>query len=131
MPWQRACQRSSIVAMLRPNSQWWINLLFNHSELGTAATQLCVVSTQDGCCCVNDQVFAKEEACVWGAFGVEHLHGRLLPGCCYLDCSNLVGVSKAALPTLLCCGCRRARYCSVKCQRAVWIKGGHCIMCRT
>lgn len=59
-----------------------------------------------------------------------HFQGRLLPGCCYLGCTNLGGVSEAALPTLLCSGCRRARYCSGECQRAAWVEGGHSSSCR-
>lgn len=64
-----------------------------------------------------------------GLHAVSHLNGRLLPGCCHLGCINLAGVSEAALPTLLCSGCRRTRYCSVKCQRAAWLKGGHSTVC--
>lgn len=45
------------------------------------------------------------------------LHGRVLPGCCNYACSNLSGFSEAGVKTLLCSGCRRSRYCSVKCQK--------------
>lgn len=45
------------------------------------------------------------------------LHGRLLPGCCNPTCDNLSGVGEAALPTRLCSGCRRVRYCSLWCQK--------------
>lgn len=56
------------------------------------------------------------------------VYGRLLPGCCHLGCINLEGVSEAALKTQLCSGCRKARYCSVKCQKAAWL-GGHSTAC--
>ncbi|MEW5305313.1 MAG: hypothetical protein WDW36_007862 [Sanguina aurantia] len=65
----------------------------------------------------------------WERYAVVHFHGRLLPGCCNLDCSNLSGLSEAALGTLLCGGCKRARYCSVACQRAGWRVGGHSTVC--
>ncbi|MEW5304947.1 MAG: hypothetical protein WDW36_007520 [Sanguina aurantia] len=52
------------------------------------------------------------------------------PGCHNATCSNLAGVSEAALPTLLCGGCRRVRYCGVECQRAAWGKGRHGSVCR-
>ncbi|MEW5303668.1 MAG: hypothetical protein WDW36_006339 [Sanguina aurantia] len=60
---------------------------------------------------------------------LDNFHGRLLPGCCHLGCEDLSGVSEAALPTLLCGGCRRARYCSVGCQREAWLEGGHSMVC--
>lgn len=66
---------------------------------------------------------------VWEQYALKHFNGRLLPGCCHLGCTNLDGVSEAALKTLLCSGCRRARYCSTECQRAAWIEGGHSILC--
>lgn len=66
---------------------------------------------------------------VWEQYGVTHFNGRLVPGCCNLDCTNLGGVSEAALKTQLCTGCKRARYCSVGCQRAAWAEGGHSTMC--
>lgn len=68
---------------------------------------------------------------VWGEYVQSHCHGRWSPGCCYLDCTNLGGVSEAALETKLCGGCRRARYCSVACQKAAWSKGGHSMVCGT
>lgn len=68
---------------------------------------------------------------VWGEYVQSHFHGRWSPGCCYLDCTNLSGASEAALETKLCGGCRRARYCSVACQKAAWSKGGHSMVCGT
>lgn len=62
-------------------------------------------------------------------YALENVHGRLLPGCCNPSCTNLAGASEASLPTQLCGGCRRARYCSVECQRAAWGRGCHASMC--
>lgn len=62
-------------------------------------------------------------------YAVLHFHGRLTPGCCYSRCTNMSGASEAALKTLLCSGCRWARYCSVGCQRAAWVEEGHSKVC--
>lgn len=70
-----------------------------------------------------------EMAAIWERYAVAHFDGRLLPGCCNMDCTNLGGVSEAALKTQLCSGCRKARYCSAGCQRAAWVKGGHRDVC--
>lgn len=66
----------------------------------------------------------------WESHAVKHFHGRLLPGCSSFHCRQLAGVSEEALPTKLCSGCRRARYCSVECQREAWLAGGHASVCR-
>lgn len=66
---------------------------------------------------------------IWEQYAVTHFCGRLVPGCCYLGCTNFLGVSEAALKTYLCSGCRRARYCSLDCQRAAWLGGGHSLVC--
>lgn len=59
--------------------------------------------------------------------------GRLLPGCCCLSCVNFSESSELALPTFVCGGCRRARYCSPLCQRNAWrVKeggDGHRLVC--
>lgn len=65
----------------------------------------------------------------WERYAVAHFHGRLLPGCCHLGCTNLDEVSEAAVKTQLCSGCKGARYCSVECQRAAWREGGHSAVC--
>ncbi|MEW5313292.1 MAG: hypothetical protein WDW38_004873 [Sanguina aurantia] len=57
----------------------------------------------------------------WEHYTLRHFHGRLLPGCCSARCTNLAGVSEAALQTWLCAGCRRVRYCSVECQKCAWV----------
>lgn len=63
----------------------------------------------------------------WEQYTLQHFHGRLLPSCCHVGCTNLAGVSEAALQTWLCSGCRRARYCSIQCQRAAWTS--HALVC--
>lgn len=55
--------------------------------------------------------------------------GRLLLGCCSLDCKEMDGLFDSRLQTKLCQGCRRARYCSVACQRHDWAAGGHRRVC--
>lgn len=72
----------------------------------------------------------SKAAGVWEHVAASRFHGRLLAGCCNLACSNLGGVSEAALRTQLCAGCRGARYCSVECQRAAWKEGGHSMVCQ-
>lgn len=69
------------------------------------------------------------EGTEWGKYAVQRFHGRLLPSCSYLRCTNMNGTSEASLVTLLCSGCRRTRYCSVDCQRAAWKEGGHSDVC--
>lgn len=66
----------------------------------------------------------------WERFALLHLPGRTLPNCSHWGCMNLTGSSDAALPTQLCSGCRRVRYCSAWCQRAAWVEGGHSMTCR-
>lgn len=75
------------------------------------------------------QQTALDVGTTWERCAVFDFRGRLLPGCCNLGCGNLTGVSEATLETLLCAGCRGARYCSVACQRAAWRDGGHSIVC--
>lgn len=67
----------------------------------------------------------------WEHYTQWNFRGRLLSGCCHLRCRNMEGCSEAALPTLLCSGCRRVRYCSVACQKAAWATGGHSFRCGT
>lgn len=78
----------------------------------------------------DDRSTMREEADVWGRYAFQHFHGRMLPGCGCLSCYNLAGPSEAALPTLLCGGCRRVRYCCVTCQREAWVEGGHSSICQ-
>lgn len=71
----------------------------------------------------------KHEAGVVDSYALKHCNGRLLPSCSYVRCTNISGTSEQSLATLLCSGCRRARYCSVACQRAAWMGGGHSHVC--
>lgn len=71
----------------------------------------------------------QEVAPQWEAYARDNFEGRMLPGCCYLGCTNLTGVAEAALPMLRCGGCQRARYCGAACQRGAWLEGGHSIVC--
>lgn len=71
----------------------------------------------------------RQECTVWDEYALTHFHGRLLPGCSYLGCTNTSGTSEASLDMLLCSGCRRMRYCSVGCQQAAWVRGGHSCVC--
>lgn len=65
----------------------------------------------------------------WERFAFNTLQGRALPGCSYWGCCNLLGFSETMLPTKLCSGCRRARYCSVQCQQSAWVLNGHGEVC--
>lgn len=71
----------------------------------------------------------KKQAVVWSEFhacrGVCPIVGR----CGNFTCDNKSECSEAALPTLLCSGCRKVRYCSVKCQRHAWIQCEHRNLC--
>lgn len=71
----------------------------------------------------------KQECAGWNTYALKHFHGRLLPGCSHLRCTNMSGISEETLKTLLCSGCRRVRYCSAACQRAAWVGGGHSAVC--
>ncbi|MEW5310331.1 MAG: hypothetical protein WDW38_002143 [Sanguina aurantia] len=77
----------------------------------------------------DDELATRGHARVWQRYALSHCHGRLLPGCGGPRCNNFAGVSEAALPTRLCGGCRRVRYCSVECQRAAWVEGAHREVC--
>lgn len=68
-------------------------------------------------------------ASIWQKYVMRSFQGRLLAGCCHLGCKNMGGCSEGTLPTLLCGGCRRARYCSTECQQEAWIKGMHKYAC--
>lgn len=79
---------------------------------------------------LSDLTVQKMRAQLWADYAIKHhFDGRLLPGCNNLGCTNLAGVTEAALPTLLCGGCRRVRYCGVACQENAWVAGGHGQVC--
>lgn len=85
----------------------------------------------NGGCIDTDKEMAQDRSVaeIWEKHAVQHFHGRMLPGCCHLGCMQLCGVSESSLPTQLCGGCRRARYCSIECQREAWVAGGHMLVC--
>lgn len=106
------------------NVAWVEELNTEDAELGALATSQLALLSQPG----FESIGVARTA--WERFTVEHFEGRLLPGCCNLGCTNLAGISESTLKTLLCSGCRRARYCTVGCQRAAWLEGGHCSVCK-
>lgn len=67
----------------------------------------------------------KMHSRAWGAHAADVVNECpwILPGCSSFMCLNLAGCCEAALPTLLCTGCRRARFCSPACQRESWVNG--------
>ncbi|MEW5316805.1 MAG: hypothetical protein WDW38_008155 [Sanguina aurantia] len=65
----------------------------------------------------------------WELWAFTHVRGPIFPGCSLTHCCNIDGRSEAELPTLLCSGCRRARYCGAECQRAAWV-GRHRAVCQ-
>lgn len=67
----------------------------------------------------------REQARAWGKYATDcaAVCPWMLPGCSSFECVNLSGSCEAALPTLLCTGCRRVRYCSLGCQREAWVNG--------
>lgn len=65
----------------------------------------------------------------WERYSYANLTGLTFPGCHNFGCSSFSQFSEAAVPTLLCSGCRRARYCSTACQRAAWLHWGHSVVC--
>ena len=50
-------------------------------------------------------------------------------GCTNRRCMNVAGDSEDAMPMKQCKRCKRARYCSVMCQKEDWVTG-HCRICQ-
>lgn len=65
----------------------------------------------------------------WSNFAAESRVCPTVQRCGNFDCNNKEGCSEAALPTLLCSGCRVVRYCSVACQKFSWKFNGHAQKC--
>lgn len=125
--WMKSCD--SLGSGLSESDPGWLEfiiekcgLLHNTCLRDTASSLLSGAS-------LSQPGFCVEISLAWERFAVGHLHGRLLPGCCNLTCTSLSGVCEEGLSTMLCSGCRRARYCSVACQRAAWHKGRHSAVC--
>lgn len=78
-------------------------------------------------CAPSHETWASSENTLEQEFGVKE--ERRLPACSHLGCMNLSGLVESALQTRRCSGCRHARYCSVECQRAAWVDGGHRLSC--
>lgn len=103
-------------------------LCAEEAHLETVLADLLLSAPSPSRVCWRDRT--QSQRCVtWETCLSSRFQGRLLPGCSRLGCLNLSGVSEAALPTLLCSGCRRARYCGVECQRAAWVDEGHRSVC--
>lgn len=67
---------------------------------------------------------SQSEVCsIFERYAMTHFHGKLLPGCCCMGCTDLQEVSEA-LKTLLCSGCRGARYWCL--STAAWSARGLC-----
>lgn len=106
---------------------WLASVVPDHNSLSCGLAELCKHL-------LGTQVLSLPDPYVevgkgFGLHAIKHFHGRLFPGCCHQGCCNLTGASEAALPTLLCGGCRMTRYCSVECQKEAWLHGGHRFLC--
>lgn len=117
----------------RPSNQddcpkWLASIQDSCRYLPNQDLKILVTSLLDSVSCADPES-SQEINVMWEKHAMTHFNGRMLPGCCYLGCNNVEGVSEAALKTQLCSGCRKARYCSVGCQRAAWRKGGHSTVC--
>lgn len=106
---------------------WSDELQAHDPELASLACQLSLPSPSSRW--KTESAAVKQQAGMWETYALHHFHGRLLPGCSHLRCTNMAGTRERALPTLLCSGCRRVRYCCVACQRAAWVLGGHSEVC--
>lgn len=112
----------------QPQPRWYKALLLSLGALSSNLTEVMTVLLPNAKILMN--ITEPRSQRVWEWYAVSHFHGRLVPGCCYLGCTNLSGVSEAGLKTQLCSGCGRTRYCSVECQKAAWLHGDHKILCR-
>lgn len=108
--------------------KWLASIQDSCRHLPNQDLKILVTSLLDSMSCANPKS-SQEINVMWEKHAMTHFNGRMLPGCCHLGCNNFEGVSEAALKTQLCSGCRKARYCSVGCQRAAWREGGHSTVC--
>lgn len=119
--------------LIVPSAGWVEKLLERDAALGgVAVAQLISLSKveEEPATALVQKNAMRLGSKQWEKFASQHLRGRLLPGCCHMDCINLVGISEVMLPMRGCAGCRQARYCSVECQTAAWRQGGHSQVCK-
>lgn len=125
--WVKAC-KSRLMTFQAICPDWLTAVLQAYSKMDNSHLSVFAASLLDDSS--GSGVMSQGEVDrAWERYAVTHFDGRLLPGCCCFGCTNLSGVSEAALKTLLCSGCRRARYCSTECQRAAWVEAGHSTVC--
>lgn len=67
----------------------------------------------------------QQQALYWSNFYADLGMCPPVRKCGNFACDNKSGCSESALPSLLCSGCQKVRYCSVKCQKYAWINCGH------
>lgn len=65
------------------------------------------------------------QALLWSDFYADMGVCPSVRKCGNFACANKYGCSESALPSLLCSGCRKVRYCSMQCQQNSWINCGH------
>lgn len=118
---------ASALPCLPSKEGWWVYALRACDELPWQGLRGLVTALLEES---SLRIAQAEVNIMWERYAVENFQGRLLPGCCHQGCTNLTGVSEAALKTLLCGGCRKARYCCLECQKAAWLEGGHRLVCR-
>lgn len=92
----------------------------------TLKPMLQLISNAQPCLEVLDR--DRWPACVRAHARMFPRSAQLLQRCCNVDCINLDGLSDAALKTMH-CSCRHVMYCSVACQLADWVSGGHSKVC--
>lgn len=122
-----AWEKAAFVSAHAGDAAWVSAILPHDARLGCLARDLALPSNPAEWQPKSAHFTLAAES--WDAYALEHFHGRLLPGCSYLCCTNMSGTSEQSLPTLLCGGCRRTRYCSISCQKATWLRGGHSSVC--
>lgn len=121
--WVGSCTLK-LSAMRRANPCWLANALHACKQLNDLGLQLPMTSLLQ-----RTAIPKRVPSVVFQPYAEAHLYGRLLPGCCHLGCTNMDGSSEAALETLLCSRCRRARYCSLECERSAWVNEDHKDLC--
>ncbi|MEW5318047.1 MAG: hypothetical protein WDW38_009300 [Sanguina aurantia] len=125
-PGRTAAKEQSFV----DDARWIAELARVDPDMGLVAKTQFLSDPRPGSIGVSEAELRRVQGTAWEQLAWKGFDGRLLPGCCHLGCTNMAGASEATLPTRVCSGCRQARYCSVECQRAAWLGGGHAAACR-